>query len=1089
MLTGKTISELSFLDAVTEETLIPIQLGDTTYHIEYSAITNNVRYQGYKTKALGAYSHSEGTSFIVEDTFINTSTINYIDYDVEGITHNGIHSIFSINESQIIVEGDLSSYPTGEITQLFIQNFSTSFNVNLDFYAIPVIDTIEYDSNEDITTFTLSTPFESFYNYVEGKTDGQSSTGKYSHVEGFNNVTASESSHSEGGNNLSGCYGLYSNSIVNGVITINSNFDNFIILTESFGDGKKYILFDDKLYSDEFGHGVLEYSGHTFDGSGITINLIDTTFNSTGGLIGTTIKTNYFFEVYFQHSEGINTFAFGSNSHSEGKDTISLGDNSHSEGVSTSSNGLGSHSEGDHTHSNGDYSHAEGFESISNGIGSHAEGRSTITNGDYSHSEGYRTIAQGNYQHVSGKYNTTGDTTSLLIVGNGTSSERGDSFKVYPISDSLSTILIPQAVDLDCPNDTIAFLRGVPVGGVYHNDGTIKLRRNVVEKPHTFLIQSDFSGNSNWNYSILDYSNKTIKGPIDTNISSGATFNVTSLTNSGYQYILYSGGNILTTVFLNLLGDVIETYSASTLNYVPDCLMGNYLTLNDSDNKIFKYSDGLLNVKTINYNDYFSVIKSSDGTNLNGFVCVSGATSGNRNCLFINMDTIITLTNYNSTIYRLESSLYVNSNFISLSYFNLNTQTYDMFKIYSSNGDLLHQVNISTMNVNSSEFKGYGTNKTTIIFQNSSNRNVDYLIYNYDGETDSLINTTHQRGDNYFSHFNFNIKDFGPTQTKSENSFIVFYTGYNNNNLVDVNYADILPIFSGDTEFRQPYQFQTSGNLDKSLGINIAHLNDYSFIIPCVLGDGNLSLFTVKPDGYSSSLVFPTIDIDNNQIFTYQLGNYFGIIPYTVYNTRGNFYIYDNNGDYVTVKSLSNTSAPVLIESDLDTVFIKYDLGGFYFNSVSSVFNVIPSGQNYNQVYKSVTFTTENGLNIGNLFIFNSTNKIGRLITPTGITNQVVFYNSADFEFNVNSNFVIHTYKDGSNKYNLRMYDLSLNIIKTITTNEETLISVTLYDDRLLLITSSAGKTYNYLITTDTTKSLVVGLTNYQIANDYITWY
>jgi hypothetical protein len=111
------------------------------------------------------------------------------------------------------------------------------------------------------------------------------------------------------------------------------------------------------------------------------------------------------------------------------------------------------------------------------------------------------------------------------------------------------------------------------------------------------------------------------------------------------------------------------------------------------------------------------------------------------------------------------------------------------------------------------------------------------------------------------------------------------------------------------------------------------------------------------------------------------------------------------------------------------------------------------------------------------------------VITPTGITNQVVFYNSADFEFNVNSNFVIHTYKDGSNKYNLRMYDLSLNIIKTITTNEETLISVTLYDDRLLLITSSAGKTYNYLITTDTTKSLVVGLTNYQIANDYITWY
>ena len=1088
MLTGKTISQLTLLDRVTEETSIPVQLSGVTYHIQYSAITDNVRQQGYKTKASGKYSHSEGTSFIVEDTFINTTSINYIDYNVDGVSHNGISQIITINTSQIIAFGDKSSYPTGEIVSLFIQDIE-SINVNLDFYTNPIIDTIEYDGGNDVTIFTLSTPFESIYNDVVGKIDGQSSTGKYSHVEGFNNITSSESSHSEGGNNRSGCYGLYTNSIVDGVIRIYSDSDNFIRLTESFGDGKKYILFDDKLYShDGFGHGVLEYSTFTFEGGVITINLIDTTFNSFQGLIGTTTETTRFFEVYFQHSEGINTFAFGANSHSEGKDTISLGDNSHSEGVSTSSNGFGSHSEGDHTHSNGEYSHSEGFESISNGASSHAEGRSTIANGDYSHAEGRSTIANGDYQHVTGKYNTTGDTTSLLIVGNGTSIERGDSFKVYPISDSLSTILIPQAVDLDCPNDTIAFLRGVPVGGVYHNDGTIKLRRNVVEKPHTFLIQSDFSGNSNWNYSILDYSNKTIKGPINTNISSGATYDITSLTNSGYQYILYSGGNILTTIFLNLLGDVIETYSASTLNYLSDCLMGNYLTLNDLDNKIFKYSDGLLNVKTINYSNYFTINQESDGANLNGFVCVSGATSGNRNCLFINMDTITTLTNYNSTIYTLESSLYINGDFILLSYFNIDTQKYDMFKIYSSNGDLLQEEDIST-NVNSLEFKGYGTNKSTIIFQNSGDTSVDYLIYNYDGETDNLINTTHQRGDNYFSHFNFNIKDFGPTQTKSENSFIVFYSGYNNNNLVDVNYADILPIFSGDAEFRQPYQFQTSGDLDKSLGINIAHLNDYSFIIPCVSGDGYLSLFTIKPNGYSLTPVFSINNIDNNEIYTYQLGNYFGMVPYVLFNTQVSFYIFNSDGNLITSESMFNASAPVTIETDLDTVFIKYDLNGFYFNSVSGGFNVITSGRNYNQVYKSTTATTENGLNVGNLFIFNSTNKIGRLITPTGITNQVVFYNSSAFTFNVNSNFVIHTYKDGSNKYNLTMYDLSLNIIKTITTNEETLISVTLYDDRLLLITSTIDYTYNYLITTDTTKSLVVGLTNYQIANDYITWY
>jgi hypothetical protein len=1089
MLTGKTISELTLLNIITEETSIPVQLDGITYHIQYSAITDNVRQQGYKTLASGEYSHSEGTSFIKEEEFISTTTINYIDYNVDGTSHNGISSIISISDTEIVVSGDLSTYPTGEIVSLFIQNLFTSFDVNLDYYINPVIDTIEYNSDDDITTFTLSTPFETIYNNVIGKTNSQLSSGKYSHSEGFYNITPGESSHSEGGYNRSGCYGLYSNSIVDGVITINSDSSNFIKLTESFGNGKKYILFDDKQYSDNFGHGVLEYSSYVFDSGIITIYLTDTTFSSIGGLIGTTTETSYFLDIYFQHSEGRNTFAFGSNSHSEGYGTISLGDNSHSEGVFTSSNGVGSHSEGDHTHANGNYSHSEGFESISNGLGSHAEGSRTKSNGVYSHSEGYGTIAEGDYQHASGKYNTTGDTTSLLIVGNGDINERRDSFKVYPISDSLSTILIPQAVDLDCPNDTIAYLRGVPFGGVYHTDGTIKLRRDVVEKPHTFLIQSDFSGNSNWNYSILDYSNKTIKGPIDTNNETSTNTELIPLTNSGYLLIFYNTSTtILTSIFLNLLGDVMETYSSITEDYNSVSLTGNYVVIHDRDNKIFKYSDGLLNVKTIEYTDSFILNSSSDYTNLNGFVCTSGATSGDRSCLFINMDTVITLTNYDSSIYQLDSFLYVKGDFILLTYLNISTQIYDMFEIYSSQGDLLQQENFSALNLNSIEFKGYGTNKTTLIFKNSSNRTIDYLIYNYDGETDILIYTNHQRGDNYSSSFNFNIKDLGPTQTKSENSFIVFYSGYNNNSLVEVNYADILPIFSGDTDFRQPYQFQTSGNLDKSLGINIAHLNDYSFIIPCVSGDGYLSLFVVKPDGYSFTNVFPTNDIENSQISSNQLGNYFGILPYINTYTQGNYYIYDKNGDYVTSESMSNASVSLVIEFDLDTVFVKYDLNSYYYNSISSEFNLIPSGQNYNQVYKSTSFTTESGLNVGNLFIFNSTDKIGRLITPTGITEEVIFYNSNNYEFRINSNYVIHEYDDGSN-INITMYDLSLNPIKTVTTNEHSLIDFSLYDDRLLLITSSAGETYNYLITTDTTTVVVLGLTNSQIANDYITWY
>ena len=56
---------------------------------------------------------------------------------------------------------------------------------------------------------------------------------------------------------------------------------------------------------------------------------------------------------------------------------------------------------------------------------------STIASGSYSHAEGRSTIALGSYQHVQGQFNTQGDDTSLMIVGNGTATnDRKDAFKV-----------------------------------------------------------------------------------------------------------------------------------------------------------------------------------------------------------------------------------------------------------------------------------------------------------------------------------------------------------------------------------------------------------------------------------------------------------------------------------------------------------------------------------------------------------------------------------------------------------------------------------------------------------------------------------
>jgi hypothetical protein len=91
--------------------------------------------------------------------------------------------------------------------------------------------------------------------------------------------------------------------------------------------------------------------------------------------------------------------------------------------------------------------------------------------------QGLGTVANAPYQHVSGKYNTTGDTTSLTIIGCGTSDiDRADAFKVVPIIDNIATIQLDQVVSLNFSGDTDAGTYGVPVGGLYHDNGIIRIR-------------------------------------------------------------------------------------------------------------------------------------------------------------------------------------------------------------------------------------------------------------------------------------------------------------------------------------------------------------------------------------------------------------------------------------------------------------------------------------------------------------------------------------------------------------------------------------------------------------------------------------
>jgi hypothetical protein len=158
----------------------------------------------------------------------------------------------------------------------------------------------------------------------------------------------------------------------------------------------------------------------------------------------------------YAHAEGFTTTALGQGAHAEGRLTLASAQASHAEGQSTTASGAWSHAEGDLSTAGNTGAHAEGYNTKALGAYSHAENNQTLASGDFSHAGGYFSTASGyasfahgqfvqassSYQVVFGNYNALGNTSSLFVVGTGTSGTRKDGFSVE-IDGLAAHIVIP----------------------------------------------------------------------------------------------------------------------------------------------------------------------------------------------------------------------------------------------------------------------------------------------------------------------------------------------------------------------------------------------------------------------------------------------------------------------------------------------------------------------------------------------------------------------------------------------------------------------------------------------------------------------
>ena len=288
--------------------------------------------------------------------------------------------------------------------------------------------------------------------YAIAEGDNTTADGYGAHAEGWNTVAGDSFTHAEGENTTAKAFAAHAEGYDTKALGPNSHAEGFRTTTTedaAFAHAEGQLTTAIGVYSHAEGYGTRAINNQS-------------------------------------HAEGYQAWSYGQYSHAEGDRTYTEAQSSHAEGYGTTTLGNSSHAEGYATTTIAFSSHTEGDSTVTIGAYSHAEGKSTTAKGDRSHAEGLYTIARSTWngstgiiQHAEGRFNIE-DTTSLLIVGNGTGTgSRANAFSVatFGTSNTGSALVVPYlSASLDFADDTAAAANGVPLGGLYRSGSFVLVR-------------------------------------------------------------------------------------------------------------------------------------------------------------------------------------------------------------------------------------------------------------------------------------------------------------------------------------------------------------------------------------------------------------------------------------------------------------------------------------------------------------------------------------------------------------------------------------------------------------------------------------
>lgn len=620
----------------------------------------------------------------------------------------------------------------------------------------------------------------------------------------------------------------------------------------------------------------------------------------------------------------------------------------------------------------------------------------------------------------------------------------------------------------------------------------------------SYVYVARMVGSDNLGVGMLNFDDFTTE-IIDLNIDSTLYYcaGINELTNSGYMYEFRDEDteNERIVVFTNSSNLEIGRYTGTTTSRSANTLEGRWVTYEDANNGVLTYSDGV-SVYTYTWDPetyYIDIEWDYDATTSDGTFIIKKREIGQWTYNGNGSSYIVNPTDGTTSLFKTWTEgtwvrhQMVSSNdtihVLTETQDNTTGNTYTNYEIYDSTGTILETISLTGATYQSYDGVFHGANKHTIVFYNNNDVNVAYKIVHYNGDTQTLIETSHNRGTAYPNIYMVGDRNFWSSSLDRNNGAVViqFYDGNSGTNYGDeVTFCDIMYMFNNQTSFTT----YTFANDDSGKRISTwGQLSDI-FRVACVNGDGVASVLTIMSGSTRiESLNINAVDV--SQWNFYSLGN------------KAIYQIWTNSGNNVTYKYINELGVVTdsldygLIEAWASSADAQGQNGYIGIRSEGNIGFYVYSGATgftqtdyYGTTSTPSTYASDTFKENTEMVLFTDGDLGFRILSSTGITQEFFFPEYTDFSINVGKTKFMFIYQDSNdnNTVKIRLYNFAGTLLNSATTTWTGWTSTWGVNERFIVTNTDVnGVAEIYLVSENNITSLTFQNTGSDTEiNDYV---